>query len=168
MITSFLNSDIVNELVTLFQILCNSSANTFLSKNQKISNLVDSTLSDVSNLIILQDHIGRITYVNSVITSFWGIQRETALGKTLHELTHELDFSAKVRTILDRKTKAAALTKQATHCEIEVLTDAEPRHYVCTFHPIFEYQIYDINSLLCVMTEITTLKTLISADEIHK
>ena len=168
MITSFLNSHIVNELVTLFQILCNSSANTFLSRDHKISNLVDSTLADVSNLIILQDHIGRITYTNSVITSFWGIQRETALGKTLNELTYELDFSTRVRATLDQKTKAAALMNQATHCEIEILTETEPRHYSCTFRPIFDHHGYDINPLLCVMTEITTLKTLILNSEIKE
>ncbi len=153
MIADFLNSILANELIGHFQVLREFSAGRHVSSSASFP-LADSTFCTAPSLIFLQDRMGRISYVNSPVTSFFDVTREALLGKTLHELAADLGFSDAIQTAIKTENRIAIKTGRTTNCEIEMASNDGLKRFFFTFHPID-----DIDMILCVGTQVKILST---------
>jgi len=174
--TDFLNSILTQEFVSHINMLQNSTQhlnlpssshefeNLKFKKNElktrnlnfessdKKSNLPDSFFSREAHLILLQDRVGRVSYVNPLINEFWGIRSELALGKTLDELIEELSFSEEIKTRLKQARESTASTSEVSHYNFHLSESDREIHYICTFHLIKE-----IETILCIITQLEVL-----------
>ncbi|MGF1495650.1 MAG: PAS domain-containing protein [Elainellaceae cyanobacterium] len=151
-ISTFLDSIYVDELISSFRLLCQFSNPALPHLDSQALTLFDSVFSTLPSLVFLQDRMGQINYVNVTVTSFWGILRERVFGKTLAELVDELGFPDDVKETLLTTNQSAFFQGQMTDCEVKLSAPNTTCHYTCVFHPI-----QDMDALLGIVTRIVVL-----------
>lgn len=115
--------------------------------------ILNQILSAFSDLVLVQDRMGRFTYINLTGTQVLGFKPSYILGKT----PLELGFPPDVTETLATQRQIVFSTRQPSNCEINFPTVYGERNYEAIFSPIQGVK-GSIESVVCTARDITQRK----------
>ncbi len=110
-------------------------ADKLLSRLERQSQILDITLSSISDFAYIFDRDGRFVFVNQALLNLWGLKLEEAVGKNFFELKYPDELAARlqqqIQTVIETR---AGITDETEYTS----PTGAGGYYEYIFRPVFD------------------------------